>query len=681
MAHSLPFIAPKPQIHDCALDYESNEFTRRASTVSTDPPLIRAHFFYSSALPIDDPLSTVPPPTSKSTVGPSRLPPRPFSTFDNRALEEAWRLVQISEYKKHEKAKQPVQHQDERLEGLGYPDSGVIAIHPRGISPTTIGKDTINDGGDHVPFDEATPVGTEEIGKDELESGLPKKHRTSFNLPETLNTPQEGNEASPSRRFSLHIKRYSTDSPYGSSPSERDTTGTPFLRAGSRLRSRSRGAKPHAKAPMTAQTDKAETSDDDAIDNKPGTTLKNRGSAFDPVELQPGDETKDAQEYQSHTIESKQSSSSKARHTKQVTITVGVSRLHLVEMPNLKMGPIYWDPVHDVSSVTRGTWFYKDSALPVPASLANKLEAGYMYLRPWTETYKDELNSCQEIGAEAELKVAYRLWPDEQEDEHSRPPTGISKKPLVGGKTYKFKTGPFSQEKASDSLVNPENQAAGSFEDEQAQLEKKYARCSVIYANAKDAQILRSNQLPSVTRGRRPLGPIRKGRVVGEPVVRGFDHKLWQKLHPPPKRVPAADTTSVGEEARRASVVATARESGTRGRKPCMICSPPGLRPRPTDLVLVIHGIGQKLSERVESFHFTHAINAFRRQVNVELEADAVKPWLREGFDGIMVLPVNWRSTLKLDDGGPQPNPNQKDEDSSRNQFTLKDITADSIPA
>lgn len=42
---------------------------------------------------------------------------------------------------------------------------------------------------------------------------------------------------------------------------------------------------------------------------------------------------------------------------------------------------------------------------------------------------------------------------------------------------------------------------------------------------------------------------------------------------------------------------------------------------------------------------------------------------------------INWRSTLKLEDGGPDPNPNHKNENSSDNQFTLKDITADSIPA
>ena len=51
--------------------------------------------------------------------------------------------------------------------------------------------------------------------------------------------------------------------------------------------------------------------------------------------------------------------------------------------------------------------------------------------------------------------------------------------------------------------------------------------------------------------------------------------------------------------------------------------------------------IGQKLSERVESFHFTHNINRFRRQMNVELESDPVRPWLRQDLGSIMVLPVS----------------------------------------
>jgi hypothetical protein len=61
-------------------------------------------------------------------------------------------------------------------------------------------------------------------------------------------------------------------------------------------------------------------------------------------------------------------------------------------------------------------------------------------------------------------------------------------------------------------------------------------------------------------------------------------------------------------------------------------------------LVLNLSRIGQKLSERVESFHFTHAINAFRRQVNVELASEEVKPHLRPNLGGVMVLPVMYLS-------------------------------------
>lgn len=114
------------------------------------------------------------------------------------------------------------------------------------------------------------------------------------------------------------------------------------------------------------------------------------------------------------------------------------------------------------------------------------------------------------------------------------------------------------------------------------------------------------------------------------------------------------------------------------GEQRCYACAIEESRPSPTDLVLVIHGIGQKLSERVESFHFTHAINAFRRQVNMELHSEAVWPHIRPDHGGIMVLPVNWRSTLSLEDADIDTQPN---DDPTVNHFTLKDITPDSIPA
>ncbi len=47
----------------------------------------------------------------------------------------------------------------------------------------------------------------------------------------------------------------------------------------------------------------------------------------------------------------------------------------------------------------------------------------------------------------------------------------------------------------------------------------------------------------------------------------------------------------------------------------------------------------------------------------------------------LTVLKINWRSKMKLDEDGPDLNPNQKETTSIKNEFALKDITAESLPA
>ena len=327
------------------------------------------------------------------------------------------------------------------------------------------------------------------------------------------------------------------------------------------------------------------------------------------------------------------------------------------------MGPIYWDPIHDVSSVVRGTWFYKDTMWPVESDLANRIEEGYEYIKPWTPTYIDELNSCMEIGPEAELKVIHKIWPT-QESEASRRRRGTGINRLLEPEEQKVQ-----EAEVVAGLAG--NRAAGILEGFEPPADGPlFAKSSIIYVNARDAQILRPNQLPSSTLGRRVLGNVRKGRAVGIPVVRGFDMKAWEKLTPLPSRVVPVPQPMSSETAK-----------SLKRRKSCLACDTAQDKPIPTDLILVVHGIGQKLSERVESFHFTHAINAFRRQVNLELNDETVKPWLRPELGGVMVLPINWRSTLKLEGGGPEPDPNHKIAGRNQNQFTLKDITAESLPA
>ncbi|KAL9102049.1 MAG: hypothetical protein Q9163_002757 [Psora crenata] len=719
----------------CLLHAQSNTFTRRASEVSAGPPLVKAQYFYCSTLPIDDPLSPVPPPNSGSAK-PARVPPQPFSINDNRALEEAWLAlhnpdhIRSREIKRsdgvqeketttrdkspksldnvakivkaaHEKGRVQKQrasnpepnHGDDST--TGSPTGATILEQPIQQAPqnqsadedlfTYAGRiapgcptaDRIhNDGPDltlcdepnHIPFDETMPIGSEEIDSNEFESGLKKKRSFSpFRRKDKAEKkPKQKADIAPYGRLSRASQKAQDVQQLGSSPSERDTTGTPFLRVPSRLRrSRSRSRSPDSQSELEPIA-----GNDARVDG--GADSPSRSPSRPNFQhLRPARSRERSREHSERHL-----FRHKPKKVEEVKVLVGVSRLHVVEMPSLKMGPIYWDPVHDVSSVVRGTWFYKETMWPVECDLANQLEEGYEYIKPWTLSYADELNSCQEIGPEAELKVVHRIWPpDELGKDPSRPTTAKDKRMLLDTAENQLGANESKHKTAIVAAEKPENRAAGVLNgfDDPVRL---FAKSSVIYADSREAQILQPSQLPSVARGRRPLAKIRKGQAVGVTVIRGFDYKMWEKIYPPSKKAAAQRTARSTQETLRAAT------SASSGRKtPCSACMSMDEVPKVTDLVLVIHGIGQKLSERVESFHFTHAINAFRRQLNMELQAEAVKPWLRPELGSIMVLPVNWRSKVKLEDGFPDPACRERDADPNRNHYSLRDITPDSLPA
>jgi hypothetical protein len=53
------------------------------------PPPLAVRYFYTSPLAIDDPLSPLPPPVTAASLS-YKHPPRPFSAYDNAALDKAW---------------------------------------------------------------------------------------------------------------------------------------------------------------------------------------------------------------------------------------------------------------------------------------------------------------------------------------------------------------------------------------------------------------------------------------------------------------------------------------------------------------------------------------------------------------------------------------------------------------
>src|SRR5579859_6880908 len=74
-------------------------------------------------------------------------------------------------------------------------------------------------------------------------------------------------------------------------------------------------------------------------------------------------------------------------------------------------------------------------------------------------------------------------------------------------------------------------------------------------------------------------------------------------------------------------------------------------------LIVCVHGIGQKLGERMESVNFVHDINVFRRtlkdtfssssDLNVLLNTDTPNPSKKPNCR-VQVLPVQWRQEIQF---------------------------------
>ncbi|TVY47336.1 putative phospholipase [Lachnellula occidentalis] len=683
-----------------------------------DCPELEAQFFYSSPLPIDDPLSVVPTPNGSESKS-VKHPLRPFSAYDNDSLEEAWRGLASGKDKTHQKkfkdstdgnllklgenpstgqasridsqssksatpqkASQPVQDSKSRK----YPHAStgpeqepaskdvpgpqtITELHrsiglSKGAKPAR-DSDAVSgsrDGTDqHSEVDKDHEQSDRSIGDiaNKDQHGAIEKHaRLSQGDGADERSPKEHQKASSESETYGHraFRRHEHSDPHGSGSSSK--TPNYYLPPGSLDEEDDVGisGKPFVKLPTRRSSPQRQSlrfsKHDGAENQKPGTQSVGNYSSelLNPAGPANGEtEAMHVHDCKAH------------RNTKDhASVTVGISRLHLVKLPALHMQPIYWSPVHDEASVTRGTWFYKNTMYPVEPAVANQLESCYRELGCWSETWNDELKSAMEVGAAGEEKIAHRLWPKETDartSSHKSMHPHLSTDPYCAARC-------FDGEAAAEGSIVP-----GEKLSEPKVLAKKYSNAQIIYKDAQNAFILKPNLQPSAYYGRKPLQKIMKGATVGIHVVRGFDWKSWDKLHPSKK----TDAVTKAEENAPVAGDADAAKSNF-----CPACRSQEEQPKVTDLCLVVHGIGQKLSERMESFHFTHAMNAFRRSVTAERGNDAVKNVFRKSLGGIMVLPVNWRSNLSFEGEDPVKDDGQ---DGHQSDFSLNDITQPTIPA
>jgi hypothetical protein len=618
----------------------ANQYIREVLHSAEAPPPIEVRYFYSSPLVIDDPLSPLPPPLTGTTSA-RRQPPRPFSQYDNEAINDTWLQLRKKILKHHEEL-----GEKQKLGDITEtPTNPAVERLRRDRGASGSGDESLRaPKGRDIPLTRSTSRGKYSTSADAIEHG---RSRAS----------SSGGSQGPGATVSTSLRALD---PADASPIQGPAiTGTPFIRAPSRgniPQKRLSGSMEVRKRPSPHELDSYNWDEDmePALYGK-----KDKGPTRKPSKPKTGPSAK---------------------------VPVGVSRLHHVVMDaeSIRMEPIYWAPVSDVSKVVRGTWFYKDTMMPVEVEVANMLEAGYLEMQPWSQTWIDELNSAVDVGALGEMKILHRLWPEKLKKPESRPNTSSEMRAGLVQSTLPDDIIDDPEQERREIVDNasdlidistgsggPDNKAAGDTEYGHQGRKNLYRSAGVLYATEKEAYLLKPALQPSNYYGRRPLANyIRKGRPIGICVTRGFNQSVWDKLHPGKKNDKATKARE-GVSSAQAGVPLSRRQQSD----PALALSE---RPQVTDLVLVIHGIGQKLSERMETFHFTHSINSFRREMNVELGTPEVKRHLRDDMGGIMVLPVNWRLRVSLEDNA---NGNKDAEDPSVNEYTLKDITPETLPA
>jgi len=362
------------------------------------PPPIAVRYFYASPFAIDDPLSPLPPSLASGPSAPKK-PPQPFSIFDNRELDKTWldvrkKLLKLGEQGRGEKTRT-------RASTITS-NPGTPRLRPTGTARRNI----------YDPDSKRRSV----VGQDgEIVSESPRK---ALMINEELKNGKRRSVELSGGEDGLSTSLLALDPTELSFPvDEPATTGRPFTRLPSRTDTRSaEGSRPRSTSgrPHPRSNDSYNWGDDNLV---PAAGAERNGSKQKtPIISTPS-----------------------PHHVK---VPVGVSRLHSVIIPDLqcvlrslccflkliyhRMEPIYWLPVNDIATVIRGTWFYAENMLPVEPEIANLLESGYIQMQPWTETWKDELDSAVEVGALGEEKVLFKLWPDRPRKQISRPGTARS---------------------------------------------------------------------------------------------------------------------------------------------------------------------------------------------------------------------------------------------------------------
>ncbi|KAL5458907.1 hypothetical protein PMIN07_005962 [Paraphaeosphaeria minitans] len=426
------------------------------------------------------------------------------------------------------------------------------------------------------------------------------------------------------------------------------------------------------------------------------------------------------------------------------TVPVNEDYLFDVEIETRELSPVYWlGPVYDVK---RGTWFTPDGE-PCDENLATQLEEGYLKVKPWRLTKPAEKRSesqprTRPISLNMKVDDDYRkeLGRLNHRDSTSNPVT-----PKASFDNLKAEAGTDSaQSKTSTNSATPPDESSRTY-----RLFGSHMNSVVTYQDDVTAYILTDDMWSRMgsTLYQRFAGAA---HFAGQKYVRGYVDSAKKKEEKPSKegankkaterpvtpslaygsdheRQRAAsgsetvsDMESEGEElGREASpgetrrknlerqisslIISTQTDSSERQEEAVRKREEEEMREDYKDhnkgeqgreiehLLLVTHGIGQRLGIRMESVNFVHDVNSLRKSLKAVYSNSPDLQALNSDVDKeaknsrVQVLPICWRHLLDFPQQSLKHNRKEHDLgdlDVDDHEYpNLEDITVEGVPA
>ena len=398
-----------------------------------------------------------------------------------------------------------------------------------------------------------------------------------------------------------------------------------------------------------------------------------------------------------------------------VKVPVNEDFLFDVDIEKRELAPTYWlGPIYDVR---RGSWFYQEGSTlrPCDENLATQLEEGYLKVKPWRYPAPPSQRSVSQSRAkQTSSNPEDDLKPFNNTLQHTR---SASSDDLLG-----------KSKEASNTTTTPLKPQLPTY-----RLFGTYMNSVVTYQDATVAWLLTDDFLSrmSSTVYERFAGG---GHLGGVKVVRGFSETSKSKdtkaesdsSRGDTKIKPSTTTTEIGSSIEQS---ASKGESEADLKKLKLekqmsgLASPLGqqdiaaeeeeVRKRDEDeiqkdyrdadsddqgreiehLILVTHGVGQRLGLRVESINFVHDVNVLRKTLKSIYEASPDLQALNNEVGNlpkncrVQVLPVVWRHLLDFPKQSLRQNRKEQDltdADAFADDIdypSLDDITVEGIPA